>query len=601
MSERTIRCAVYTRKSSEEGLEQAFNSLEAQREAGLDYIKSQKHQGWVAVPSRYDDGGYSGGSTDRPGLQKLLADIQSRRVDVVVVYKVDRLSRSLADFARLMQVFDEQQVSFVSVTQQFNTTTSMGRLTLNMLLSFAQFEREVAGERIRDKIAATKKKGIWIGGIPPIGYRLPREDDEGHVPGDRTLRVVEHEASIVREIFRFYAETGSLVKLAQRMREAGHTTKRWRSGAGKPHGGRPLCTTDLYRILTNPIYLGKITHTRGSTTAVYDAAHEPIVPRPLWDEVHARMERIERETRHRWTHTHLLKGKIRTFEGATMSPGSVHKMQSLGRAKDGTRLVRYYVSQKAIKQGYANCPIKSVNAGHLDDLTRALVCGHVRQASGADLMALPAEERDQRIRDTIHVVTLAPDRLSIELDRDRLECIHKHLAASTRDGHSLPKSRGGKQRDGGRVTLATDVTIPTCPFKPDIDDSGPRIILTVRAIMKRLDGRRVLVAPSGDDLLLSMKPDGTPVAKQHIVRAIGQAFVWRRELLATGASISAMSKRHGVTDGWVHELITLTQLGPAILRDALAGNLRSGIRLDDLIAAARHLDWSVQSKILHER
>lgn len=284
-----------------------------------------------------------------------------------------------------------------------------------------------------------------------------------------------------------------------------------------------------------------------------------------------------------------------------MSPGSVHKMQSLGRAKDGTRLVRYYVSQKAIKQGYANCPIKSVNAGHLDDLTRALVCGHVRQASGADLMALPAEERDQRIRDTIHVVTLAPDRLSIELDRDRLECIHKHLAASTRDGHSLPKSRGGKQRDGGRVTLATDVTIPTCPFKPDIDDSGPRIILTVRAIMKRLDGRRVLVAPSGDDLLLSMKPDGTPVAKQHIVRAIGQAFVWRRELLATGASISAMSKRHGVTDGWVHELITLTQLGPAILRDALAGNLRSGIRLDDLIAAARHLDWSVQSKILHER
>ena len=602
MPERTIRCAVYTRKSSEEGLDQAFNSLDAQREAGLDYIKSQKHQGWVPVSSKYDDGGYSGGSTDRPGLQNLLADIQSRRVDVVVVYKVDRLSRSLADFARLMQVFDEQQVSFVSVTQQFNTTTSMGRLTLNMLLSFAQFEREVAGERIRDKIAATKKKGIWIGGVPPIGYRLPREDDEGHVPGDRTLRVVGHEATIVREIFKVYAETGSLVQLAARMREAGHTTKRWRSGAGKPHGGRPLTTTHLYRILTNPIYLGKITHTRGSTTDVYDAAHVPIVPRPLWDEVHARMERSERESRHRWTHTHLLKGKIRTFEGETMSPGSVHKMKSPGRAKDGTRLVRYYVSQKAIKAGYASCPIKSVNAGHLDDLTRALVCGHALRTLGVDLMALPAEERDQRLRDAIHVVTLAPDRLSIELDRDRLEGIRKELAAATRHGRA-GTARQAREHDKGLPESgppAADGNVPTCPFTPEVDDSGPCAVLTIRASMKRLDGRRVLIAPNGDDLLLTLKPDGNPVPKEHIVRAIGQAFVWRRELLATGASIASMSKKHDVTDGWVHELITLSQLSPEILHDALAGKLQSGIRLDDLVAAARHLDWSAQRRFLEQ-
>ena len=193
-----VRCAVYTRKSSEEGLDMAFNSLDAQREAGLDYIKSQKHQGWTAITTAYDDGGYSGGSTDRPDLQRLLDDIHKGRVDVVVVYKVDRLSRSLADFAQLMQTFDEHNVSFVSVTQQFNTTTSMGRLTLNMLLSFAQFEREVAGERIRDKIAATKRKGVWVCGQPPLGYRLPREGEPDFVLNDRTLRVIEPEAELIR-------------------------------------------------------------------------------------------------------------------------------------------------------------------------------------------------------------------------------------------------------------------------------------------------------------------------------------------------------------------------------------------------------------------
>jgi site-specific DNA recombinase len=256
----TLRCAIYTRKSSEEGLDMAFNSLDAQREAGLDYIKSQRSHGWVAIDALYDDGGFSGGNTERPGLKRLLADIRAQRVDIVVVYKVDRLSRSLTDFARLMQLFDDHRVSFVSVTQQFNTTTSMGRLTLNMLLSFAQFEREVAGERIRDKIAATFRRGVFVTGQPPLGYRRPREGEPGFV--ERKLLIVPEEAELVRSVYTGYLELRSLVALAARLNAAGHRTKLWTSSRGVPRGGKPFSASLVHRILTNPIYIGKIAHTR---------------------------------------------------------------------------------------------------------------------------------------------------------------------------------------------------------------------------------------------------------------------------------------------------------------------------------------------------
>jgi len=299
-----------------------------------------------------------------------------------------------------------------------------------MLLSFAQFEREVTGERIRDKIAATKRKGIWIGGIPPIGYRLPQEDDIGHTPGDRTLRVIEPEAAIVRSIFEGYIETGSLVTLAKRLDKAGHTTKRWSSAQCMAHGGRRLTTTQLYRILNNPIYLGKITHTRGDKTEVYDSTHIPIVSRTLWDKAHARMERIEYEARHRWTHTHLLKGKIRTCEDFAMSPGSVHKVTKQADSSSGSRITRYYTSQKALKEGYANCPVKSINAGHLDDLVRAIVMDHVKEVHGVDLWSQLPEKRDRWIRDSIHQVTLAPDRLTIEIERDCLRAVASEIKAT---------------------------------------------------------------------------------------------------------------------------------------------------------------------------
>ncbi len=259
----SLRCAVYTRVSTEHGLEQEFNSLDNQREASEAYIKSQAHEGWRLIRNRYDDGGFSGGSMDRPALQKLLDDVRARRVDVIVVYKVDRLTRSLADFAKLVELFDAHQVSFVSVTQSFNTTTSMGRLTLNVLLSFAQFEREVTGERIRDKIAASKRKGIWMGGVVPLGYRVE----------NRALHVVEQHAAFVRDLLRRYLEIGSVVRLKAILDQEDVRLPTRMDGTGKTIGGGLISRGHLYKILSNPIYVGRLTH-KGR---VHDGLHDPIV------------------------------------------------------------------------------------------------------------------------------------------------------------------------------------------------------------------------------------------------------------------------------------------------------------------------------------
>jgi site-specific DNA recombinase len=598
----TIRCAVYTRKSSEEGLDMAFNSLDAQREAGRDYIKSQRGQGWTAIATAYDDGGYSGGSTDRPGLQRLLDDIRKGRVHVVVVYKVDRLSRSLADFARLMQTFDEHNVSFVSVTQQFNTTTSMGRLTLNMLLSFAQFEREVAGERIRDKIAATKRKGVWVCGQPPLGYRLLREGDPDSVPGERTLRVIEPEADLVREIFNGYLELGSLVDLAAKLNAEGRTTKRWTSSRGKTHGGRPLTAAFLYRVLTNPIYIGKIAHTRGRNnksvskqTEVHQGHHEPIIDQATWDSVHAKMGTIERESRHKWTHTHLLKGKIRTFEGHAMSPGSVQRPVSKhddvrnDRGTNARRIVRYYVSQKAVKHGFKSCPIKTINAAHIDDLVRGLVLDHLKTHHHADLRDQQPEARDRLIREVVHRVVVAPDRITVEL-------AHERIAACADAARETARVRSARPLAATELNAANSA--PTCPFTPEIEDRGQHLLLTLRIQIKRHDGRRVLLSPDGHDLLTTITPDGRPVARDHLVRAVGLAFSWQRELRRGDRTIESVAQRAGVSAGRVHSILTLTQLSPTILRSVLTGALGASVTLADLLRAAQQLDWSRQAQAL---
>src|SRR5207302_1854931 len=299
---------VYTRKSSEEGLEQNFNSLHAQREACEAFIRSQRGEGWRLIETAYDDGGLSGGTLERPALQRLFADIAQRRVETVVVYKVDRLTRSLMDFAKIVELFDRHGVTFVAVTQQFNTTTSMGRLTLNILLSFAQFEREVIGERIRDKIAASKKKGMGMGGVPPLGYRAQ----------DRKLVIAEGEAEIVRAIFRRYAELGSVRLLKDELEVRGIKSKSWTSTAGRRIGDKPFSRGALYLMLQNRLYRGEIVH-KGQS---HPGEHPPIIDPPLWDAVQERLgsNTAERNSATRTRQPSLLAGMLFDGDGNRMTP-----------------------------------------------------------------------------------------------------------------------------------------------------------------------------------------------------------------------------------------------------------------------------------------
>ncbi|MCA3357130.1 MAG: recombinase family protein [Roseomonas sp.] len=315
---RRLRCAIYTRKSSEEGLDMEFNSLDAQREACEAYIASQRSEGWAAIREPYDDGGVSGGTLDRPALQRLLTDVEAGLIDVIVVYKIDRLSRSLMDFARLVEIFDRNQVTFVSVTQSFNTTTSMGRLTLNILLSFAQFEREVIGERIRDKFAASRKRGMWMGGYVPLGYDVR----------DRKLIINETEAATVRIIFKRFVAIGSATKLAKALVAEGVRTK----------SGRPIDKGYIYRLLNSRVYLGEATHKDAS----YPGEHAPIIDRSLWDKVHTILQNSPRlrAANARARTPALLKGLIFTETGCAMTPAFTKK---------GTRQYRYYVSMDVIR------------------------------------------------------------------------------------------------------------------------------------------------------------------------------------------------------------------------------------------------------------
>ncbi len=363
---KTIRCGIYTRKSTEEGLEQEFNSLHAQREAAEAYITSQKEAGWKLVPDHYDDGGFSGGNMDRPALQRLLADIEARRLDCVLVYKVDRLSRSLLDFARLIDRFDQRGVSFVSVTQQFNTTSSLGRLTLNILLSFAQFEREIIGERTRDKMSAARRKGKWVGGTPVLGYDVD-------VGGGR-LVINEKEARRVREIFKLYKTHRSLLKVLAELGATRCTNKCWKSKRGVEHVGGPFTQATLRNLLTNATYSGKVEH-KGT---IYPGEHAPIVDPALWEELNAEIRARRREG----------SDLVRTSQNALLA--GLLFCQTCERPMVATytakreRRFRYYVCQTARQKGWDSCPTKSVRAALIEDavvaqLRSALTSEAVRQ------------------------------------------------------------------------------------------------------------------------------------------------------------------------------------------------------------------------------
>ena len=354
-----MRCAVYTRKSTDEGLDQEYNSIDAQRDAGHAYVASQRAEGWIPVADDYDDPAFSGGNMERPALKRLMADIEAGKVDIVVVYKIDRLTRSLADFSKMVEVFERQGVSFVSVTQQFNTTTSMGRLMLNVLLSFAQFEREVTGERIRDKIAASKRKGKWVGGVPPLGYDV----------ANRKLVVNEAEAAVVRRIFTDYPRVGSTTMLVQQLRYEGVTTKSWIAQSGNDRVGKLIDKSALYKILNNPIYVGDIRF-KG---ICYPGEHQAIITRSEWEAAQSALASKPNGAKKQQPRTErpaLLKGLLFTTDGRAMTPHATK-----GR---GGRLYRYYLPTRDAKEGYGASGMKMLPAGEIEEAVMSQLRGIMR-------------------------------------------------------------------------------------------------------------------------------------------------------------------------------------------------------------------------------
>lgn len=343
-----VRCAVYTRKSTSEGLDRAFNSLDAQREACEAYIASQATLGWKVLPDSYDDGGYTGGNIERPAVRRLLDDVQQGRIDAVVVYKVDRLSRSLLDFARIIKLFEDHHVHFVSVTQHFNTADSMGRLTLNILLSFAQFEREIISERTRDKIAAARRRGQWAGGRPILGYDV--------VKGEHRLTVNPVEAHQVRAVFEMYIDKESVLATARDLNARGWTTKRWTAANGSIIGGRPFDRAKLYNLLNNVAYIGRVRH----HDEIHPGQQEAIVDPKTWDRVQGLLRRNARTCGHflRNRHGALLKGLLRC---RSCDAAMVHMV-----SRKGPKLHRYYACTRAQKRGYDQCPTGTILAGRLE-------------------------------------------------------------------------------------------------------------------------------------------------------------------------------------------------------------------------------------------
>lgn len=394
----SVRCAIYTRKSSEEGLDQSFNSPHAQREACEAYVKSQACEGWACLSTIYDDGGFSGGNLDRPAMQRLLADVAAGRIDTVVVYKIDRLTRSLADFAKIVEIFDARGVSFVSVTQSFNTTTSMGRLTLNVLLSFAQFEREVTGERIRDKIAASKKKGMWMGGVPPLGYDPPTD------LVTRALVVNPEEADRVRMIYESYLRLGSVAALETFLAEEGIRSKAWTSRSGRTVGGCRINRGALFHLLKNRTYIGEMLHGEAS----YPAPHPPIVDLDLFDKVQAHLanQRHARKEKPTQIASAALRGLLFDIDGQPMSP--VFSYNHAGRP------YRYYVStplQQGRQSVGSSDAIRRVSADEIETLVRDRVAPRIGAAP---------DEPASKIAEAIARIEVEPEQLRIALIRKAL-------------------------------------------------------------------------------------------------------------------------------------------------------------------------------------
>jgi site-specific DNA recombinase len=521
-AKRPQRCAVYTRVSTDNGLEQEFNSLHAQREAAQAYIKSQAHEGWKPIRDHYDDGGFSGGSLDRPGLQKLLADIRERRVDIVVVYKVDRLTRSLTDFAKLVELFDAHGVAFVSVTQSFNTTTSMGRLTLNVLLSFAQFEREVTGERIRDKIAASKKKGLWVGGVVPLGYELR----------DRKLIVNEEEAPTVRLIFSRYLDLGSLSALQRDLREHGIITRRRTLSSGRAIGGRALTNGPLAHMLRNRMYLGEINHHDKS----YPGEHTPIIDAKLFEAVQTKLteNRQARRLRRQGSNA-LLMGKLFDDRGNPMTPTYATKK----RAR-----YRYYVSS-VLHQGRTEeagsiprVAAETVERIVLDAISALPPIKQIKLPARSPSAKLPRSERDANTPE-------AAERIAAHVDKIIL-CAHS-IEIRLLDGSDRPEE------------------VITIPWSP-----------------QTLRRKREIIQPSSE-LASGARPIRAE-ARRKLLSAIAKGRRWLDEMI-TGKveGIEAIAVREGVSERSARMGLSLAFLAPDIVHAAVDGTLPRGLGLSRLV------------------
>ena len=545
------RCAVYTRKSSEEGLEQEFNSLHAQREACEAFIKSQAGEGWRLIRTHYDDGGLSGATMERPALRRLMADIDKGLVDAVVVYKVDRLTRSLADFAKMVEVFDARGVSFVAVTQQFNTTTSMGRLTLNVLLSFAQFEREVTGERIRDKIAASKRKGIWMGGLVPLGYEVR----------ERQLVINEAEATTVKHIFTRYCEFGSVRLLKEELDRLGVRSKIRVSKDEVESGGQAFSRGALYTLLRNPIYVGEIRH-KG---VCHPGHHVPIVDRAMWDKVAQLL--LERTTgsgaRNSGTKSCALIGKLFDESGEGLTPSHAVK---------GDRRYRYYVSRSLMKG----------SAARVDGGGWRLPAAEIERSVAAAA---------QSILDDQQTVLSAIEEAG--LDSSRIAQFLK--SAATWSARMQFEQDNALSSLIGRIDLGQDgmrlsIRLPLSNTESGAPDDSNHLLIKRHVPMQlRRRGVELRLVINGR-ARASCKPD------QSLLRAVARAYCWFDDLVS-GRSMSEIARRDGVGKQYVSRLIRLAFLAPEMVERIVAGReltaqvLRIG-RLDIPVC------WAAQKRAL---
>jgi len=555
------RCAIYTRKSSEEGLEQEFNSLDAQRQACEAFILSQKSTGWMALPDMYDDGGISGGTMERPALLRLLADIGAGRIDTVVVYKVDRLTRSLSDFAKIVDAFDARGVSFVSVTQQFNTTTSMGRLTLNMLLSFAQFEREVTGERIRDKIAASKQKGMWMGGLPPLGYDVD----------DRKLVVNEAEAATVRDIFHRYAAIKSVRALKEDLDDAGIVSKVRSDRFARQTGGKPIARGALYLMLQNPIYRGQIVHRDNC----YPGLHDPIIDEAVWDDVQAALavNRVERITRSQASVPSLLAGLVYDGSGERMSPTHANRK--------GKRY-RYYVSQSLIKRGRPTASRAACRAPaeDLEAIVQERICAMLGDESVILDTSGPIDiaecktliERAADLARRWPTLLASDKRAMLHVLVDRIDVRPEALDIAVRPSAIADVARSGC--NFGQLAASTD---------------SPTTVLSVPARVRRtgMETRLLIQGAVGPG---SRTPD------RSLLRLIGQARRFHDMVINShGRTITDLARETGVTPSWFTRVLRLSFLAPDIAKAILQGRQPMTLTAKSLMLQRKlSPDWSKQ-------